>query len=1039
MRARVVAAFVVMAVALPAIALKPDRAISQYARRTWKLEDGLPNSVVRAVLSTDDGYIWIATYDGIARFNGDSFTVYDKRTLPELKRDTVLAFLKSRDGSLRIGTNGGGLARFRDGKLDEVVTLAQGLPSDVVTAICEARDGTVWVGTSGGVARVANGRATLAFDDRNGLGSRSVLSMVESPDGTLWIGTRGGGLHSVRGGHMQRYTTADGLASDFIYSLMPDRDGSLLIGTGAGLSRMVGTKITSEPKVPVDQVTHILRDSDGTLWIGTYANGLLRSANGHDFDRYSRKEGLVNNSVRGIYEDAEHNLWVGTNGGLERFSPGRFVTFGVPEGISDPYTRCVFEDRDGAIWIGTAEGLNRIAGGKVTVFTTKDGLSSDYILSVTQAPDGTMWIGTPTGLNHFAGGHFQSFTEKDGLTSRSTRALFFDREGTLWIGTDSGITRYADGKFTAVSPSPKWRTTFIQAFAQGPDGSVRIGSDGEGIAEYRNGVFTTIDETNGLPDVHVLCLLADADGTQWIGTDSAGLIRLRNGRATRYTVGSGLRGDKIVQILDDGKGRLWFGGGRGIWSIERKQLDDYADGKRKSVDSTVFGYGDGMRNLQCNGSVYPSGIRARDGRLWFPTVDGVATIDPRVLAVKNERQPPVKVESVLIDGRVITAPSTVTVPPGGKQIEIRYAALTYVSPQRVEFRYQLEGFDSDWIRAESRRVAYYTGVPPGRYHFRVIAANADGVWNRQGAALDVVLQPRFVQTVWFPIIVFLLLATSVWLFQQRRVYVMRRRENELVTLVDQRTRAIQEALVETEAANRAKSIFLANVSHELRTPLNAIIGFASVLEMTRDEKIEERHRRFFRNILVSGEHLLALINDILDLAKVEAGKMRLDLEPVSLSDIFDSVARVLKGLTLPRGIDLRIDVDPATGTFMADSMKIKQTIYNLVSNAVKFSPNGSTIRIEAKRIAAGESPLGVESIAMIVSDNGTGIPAHHLETIFEEFRQVHPGGLGAGLGLTLVRKFAELHHGTVAVTSAVGEGSRFTVLIPANLRAEDAA
>ena len=1027
------------AAAFPTAALKPDRAISQYARRTWKLEDGLPNSVVRAVLSTDDGYIWIATYDGVARFNGDSFTVYDKHSVPELKRDTVLAFTKSRDGALWIGTNGGGLAHFRDGKVDQVITTAQGLPSDVVAAICETHDGTVWVGTSGGVARLEKGRAIRTFDEHN-LGSRSVLSMVESNDGTLWIGTRGGGLHAARGGKViRRYTTADGLNSDFIYSLMADRDGSLLVGTSVGLARLANGVISCEHNVPEDPVTHILRDSDGTLWVGTYGNGLLRSANGHDFDRFSRKEGLVNNSVRGIFEDGEHNLWVGTNGGLERFSAGRFITFGMPEGISDPYARCVFQDRDGVIWVGTAAGLNRMAGGTVTVFTTKDGLSSDYILSVTQAPDGTMWVGTPTGLNHMVNGRFKSYSEKDGLTSRSTRALFFDREGTLWIGTDSGVTRYANGKFEAISPLPKWKTTFIQAFAEGADGSVWIGSDGEGIAQYRRGAFTTYDETNGLPDVHVLCMLMDADGTGWLGTDSAGLIRLKNGRATLYTVGSGLRGDKIVQILDDGRGRLWFGGGRGIWSIERKQLDDYADGKRKSVDSTIFGYGDGMRNLQCNGSVYPSGIRTRDGRLWFPTVDGVATIDPRVLAVRNERQPPVKVESAVVDGRVIDSPSTLIVPPGGKQIEIRYAALTYVSPQRTEFRYLLEGFDSDWIRAESRRVAYYTGVPPGRYRFRVIAANADGVWNRQGASLDIVLQPRFVQTVWFPIIVFLLLATSVWLFEQRRVYVMRRRETELVTLVDQRTQAIQEALVETEAANRAKSIFLANVSHELRTPLNAIIGFASVLEMSREDRIEEKHRRFFRNILVSGEHLLALINDILDLAKIEAGKMNLDLEPVSLSEIFESVTRVLKGLTLPRGIDLQSDIDPSIGTITADSMKIKQTIYNLVSNAVKFSPNGSTIRIEAKRMAASESPLGVDSIAMIVADKGSGIPADHLQTIFEEFRQVHPGGLGAGLGLTLVKKFAELHHGTVTVKSTVGEGSRFTVIIPANLRAEDAA
>lgn len=1028
--------------------LPADRAISQYAHRAWRIEDGLPHSVVRGVAQTDDGYLWIATYEGLARFNGETFTTFNKANLPGVRRDTILSFLKARDGSLWIGTNGGGVTRLRNGKT-ETFGVEQGLPSDIVAGLAEDGQGTIWIGTSDGLTAWRDGKVQRTWRAVEGE-EYAILSLAAAPDGTVWIGGRNSGLFAFRHGAI---TPEGALGNITVFALRCDPDGTLWVGAGDGLHRITNGAMSRIDSIPIDQVTTLIRDSDRNLWVGTYTHGLWRLAANGEVDHLAARDGLLNNSVRSLFEDAERTLWVGSNNGLESFSAGKFVSVGPREGLSDAYTRSAFEDREGNIWIGTAEGLNRISREGTKIFTTADGLSSDYVFAVSETPDGAIWIGTARGVNRFFQGHFTSYQGPEGIPSPTVRALHCDRSGTLWLGTDAGALRYQNGRFERVTPGEGWDRTFVQAFAESDDGSLWIGSDGRGIARWANGVFTVWNEQRGLPDGHILSLYSDHSRTLWIGTDSAGLIRMKDGKFTQYTAARGLPSDKVLQMLEDGDGRLWFGGGKGIWYASIDSLNGVAAGRTARVATTSFGAGDGIRSVQCNGSVSPSAIRTRDGRLWFPTVDGIATILPLRTFGVNTRRPPVMIEDAIVDGRHAATGQEIVVPAGARQLEIHYSALTYVAPQSSRFRYRLEGFDREWVDAANRHTAYYTGVPPGRYTFRVIAANSDGVWNERGASITVRIRPRFVETIWFPLLLLVLAGAVIVLLHLRRVHSMKRREADLVQLVQQRTRDISSALeeahasreeaerqgrllaralVEAEAANRAKSTFLANVSHELRTPLNAIIGFAHVLQDSAAAQMNEKQQKFMENIAVSGEHLLRLINEILDLAKIEAGKITLEPEFVEVGPLLASVAHTARGLMVGRG-EVEVTVGDGVTSIVADPTKLKQIVYNLVSNAVKFSPKDSVVRISSYLLHASESPLRRESVAIAVTDDGVGIAPEHHDAIFEEFRQLSRAKekpAGTGLGLALVRKFVELHQGVVQLKSAPGAGSTFTVVIP---------
>ncbi len=998
--------------ATSSLALPADRVISQYAHRAWKIEDGLPNSVVKAIAQTNDGYLWVGTYDGLARYNGDTFERIG------LRRDTVLSFRKARDGALWIGTSGGGVAVYSHGLL-RTISRKEGLPSDSVPALIQAADGTMWIGTTAGICSWRQGKLELVLSTES-----AYPYAIAEAGGIVWVGTRGTGLLALKDGKLIRtYPLQDGG-----YSLYADRDGTLWIGTGRGLARMRGGVIEMISGFPVDQVMSILRDSDGTLWAGSYGHGLYRSVDGEHFTNYSTKEGLLNNSVRTLFEDAEKTFWVGTNGGLERFTAGRFVTVGAAEGLQEPYARTVLQDRAGNVWIGTAQGLARLdPNGNVTTLSTKDGLTSDYIFALAQDPDGAMWAGTPTGLNRIGEGTVRHFDEKDGLLSASVRALHVDRRGVLWIGSDRGLNWYRNGHIES-PPMAGFEKSFVQAFVDDKNGGTWFFGDGRGIAHWTDGRITTYGERDGLTDPRLFAAVVGPDDALWIGSDSRGLFRLKNGVFQHFAIAEGVPDDKVLQMLDDGKA-LWLGGSRGITRIDWSQLKELAERRRKTVSGSSFGYADGMRSVQCNGSVYPSAARTRDGRLWFPTVNGVATIRPEVAANTNRRAPPVVIEQVIVDGQPVSL-EKLALDPGKEKFEFHYSGLSFVAPEKVLFRYKLEGFDKEWVEAGTRHTAYYTNIPPGRYRFLVKACNNDGVWNEAGSAIAFELLTPLWKTRWAYMLYILAIATAIYSFVRLRVRSLHARAATLEQMVRTRTAELETIAAENarlydtaRAATLAKSQFLANMSHEIRTPLNAILGFVQL--MMRKESRDPDDRENLGIIMRSGHHLLNLINDVLSMAKIEAGMVSLTDTTFDPHALFQLLRETFVQRAAAKQLDLRFEISADfPSAVRADEAKLRQILFNLLGNAFKFTRSGAvTLRA---RWSAGVAHLEVQ-------DTGCGLTAEEIATLFKPFVQTEKGAAareGTGLGLAICRSYLHLMRGQIRIESEPGKGSTFIIDVP---------
>jgi diguanylate cyclase (GGDEF)-like protein len=833
-----------------AYALDPQKSVVQYVHEVWNPKSGLPEADVMAILQSRDGYLWVGTEEGLARFDGVHFTVFDRKNAL-LPANRVQALAETPDGSLWIGTENG-LSRFKDGRFTNYST-RDGLPNNSIRALWAEPGGPLWITTAAGV-RMWRSQRFEPDPSIEGMARDYPRQFLRMANGdTLLASDTGLAMIEARATMPKKLARLDGKV---VRAMIEDSGGTLWIGTTVGLYRMAEGQIKSYAFASGSahpEITALLEDRDHNLWVGTLGDGLIR-INKEGMLRYSVADGLTGIEVKSLYQDSAGNLWVGTfGGGLEVFRDTMFTPYGQREGISQDVVWTVMQSRDSSIWIGTqAGGLNRLRNDKVTVYSTRAGFADDTVGSLFEGRDGTLWLGKDSGLSRFMQEKVAGAPAANPPLREQVHAIYEDASGDLWIGTRTrGLVRLRGNQYTYFTSREGLADNDVQTIIPSKYGGLWIGTLG-GLSHYQNGTFTKLTFKDGLSADQVVALYEDADGTLWIG--AYGLNRLKNGKITRYGEREGLFDQTPLAILEDDNGYLWLSTNKGIFRVSKRQLNDFAEGKTKQLTPVAFGTTDGMRSAECNGGSSPAAWKDSNGNLWFPTVAGVLKISPQRLD-GNSQPLPVHIENILADKIQVVPAGSLRLPPGGHELEFHYSAPYFAGAGRVRYEYRLEGFDRDWVDAGARTVAYYTNLPPGSYCFRVVAAASGTRPGKGETAVSFYLTPHFYQTRLFHaavVIAGLGLVFLIWLWTNRS---MIRRQNELRRLVMERTRELE---AEKAELLEAKIALAQQASHD---SLTGLMNRAAILRVLEEEmrQAEREHTRV-AVILIDLDHFKG-VND----------------------------------------------------------------------------------------------------------------------------------------------------------------------------------
>jgi len=772
-------------------ALNASLDITQYAHLAWTFRNGFSNGAVYAIAQTPDGYLWLGTSSGVMRYDGARLTPLPLRPGQRLPNAAAGALLPARDGALWIGTLDG-LVRWKNGELTHYPEFDR----RTVITLLQGRDGTVWAGSFGGPTGklcAFRGEQPTCYGDDGKLGA-SVASLHEDGDGSLWVGA-GTGLWRWTPGAPARYSTTPIQTHQSL--TVGDRGNDVLVAVG-GIHQVAGAGLVDYPLRGVPSVlsaTSVLRDRNDGLWIATAAHGLVHTYEGKA-SLFTHEDGLSSDEVLALFEDQEGTIWVGTSEGLDRFREWPVTPVSVKQGLSNSNATSVLAARDGSIWIGTADGLNRWQEGRTTIYRrrTDPALPDDWVQSLFEDERGRIWVSGSRGLAVFENGKFATVPAVPG---GATHAIASDNRAGLWLSlwltsNDYGLAHLVDGKIIEHAPWQKLGGGPGTGLVPDPDGGVWTGLLSGGIAYFRAGQIRNLSLAgSGESTPKVLDVSRDRDGSMWVATDN-GLSRITNGRVATLTTANGLPCPTVHWIIEDRLDSYWLYTACGLVRIARTELNAWTADPKRVVRSTSLDSADGVLLVPILKPARPAVTKSSDGKIWFVNGLGVSFIDPSRIGV-NTLRPPVHVEQIVADGQTFDDTRPLRLPPKVRNVLINYTALSMVAPEKVNFRYMLEGQDSEWREVVNKREVQYSNLSPGEYHFRVVASNNSGLWNEAGDVLAFSVAPAYYQTNWFRALSAVAVLALLWAAYQLRVGQLRHQfDMMLETRVGERTRIARE-------------------------------------------------------------------------------------------------------------------------------------------------------------------------------------------------------------------------------------------------------
>ena len=981
--------------------LADSTALAQYRFDHWTADNGLPQNSVRDILQTRDGYLWLATFDGLVRFDGVRFTVFNKSNSPGILTNRFVNLYEDGQGALWAGTEEiGALTRLHQGRFI-TFTRENGLPGPPARAIGDDGQGNLlffvqqqpWRWLDGRFQRLDAVRLPVTEKSKAvqetalvpgneqyflfwGAGKLHTVSRInfeyygisEDHQERFWAGSATGLLRyeqgelrssGVPGGPLAGRRTMLVQGRQPLQTLTWAADGSLwLTAVETGQRRLLVTQPPEGMSGLADRggdVVTVYSDHEGNLWIGTSHHGLYR-ARPQSLTTYAKAQGLTGTDIYPLLEDRAGVKWIGTSGqGVFQFQNESFKNIPIGRGGFGNDVTALHHDRAGRLWIGAINHVDRWEAGRIET------LSSDIAprelgtyWTIHEDQEGAVWLGASSGVLRYQHGVATRFTTKEGLAGDDTKVIIEDAAGGLWLGSYGGLTQYHQGSFKA------WK------------------------------------EPDGLPSNNVRALYQDAGGVLWIGTYDGGLGRFKDGKFTRYTVRDGLFDSGVFQILEDDSGWLWMGCNRGIYRVRKQELNDFADGKTRTITSISYGKGDGMENVECNGGRWPAGFKGRDGKLWFPTMGGVVVVDPATITT-NAQPPPVVIEAMHLNNEAVpveTWQSAIRNPNFAIQIraeqenfEIEYTALSFINSARQRFRYKLEGLDHDWVEAGTRRTAYFSHVPPGSYTFRVIAANSDGIWNLTGQSVRLTVLPPFYRTWWFVTLALLALFGAVFGGFRYRFKQLEQRQAAQQDFAQQ--------LIESQEAERKR--IAAELHDGLGQNLIIIKNWAALgLNFTEPSApVREQLQEISETALQSLKEVREIINN---------------LRPHQLETI--GLGQTLKFMceqaAAAAGLELRMEIAPLDGVLPpADEVTFFRLVQEGLNNILKHA--------QATR-AAIVIERGAGTMRLTMEDNGRGFDPAELPQ-------------RGGFGLKGLAERARQLGGAFQLQTAPGQGTKIRITL----------
>ena len=993
--------FIMLACCVCVLALDPSLDVNQYAHTAWRSRDGFANGQISAIAQTPDGYLWLGTEFGLFRFDGVRAVPWQPPANQHLPPGRIFSLLVSRTGDIWIGT-GRGLARWRDGKL----TLYPELEGEIVFALLEDRDGTIWAGAggtpiSGKLCAVRNGNAECFGGDGH-LGP-GVVALYQDSRGNLWAGVKDG-LWKWKPGPPKFYRLPGEV--DGIQAFAEDKDGALLVGWNGRVFRFINGK--TQPYVAENfsrrfRAHRMLHDRNGNIWIATTGSGLLHVHQGR-IDPPLRTYDLPLESIFSLFEDREGSIWISSNQGLDRFRDVAVTTITVREGLSRNDVHSVLADSDGVVWLATLDGLNRWHKEGILIPETGDRSPDGKINgsephSLFQDERGRIWFSTSEQVGYLQNGHSIPI---EGVPPGNVLSIVQDTDSNVWVLYESiGLVR--------ISPQKNLQQVSWSSLGHKDNGSVLaadringglwIGFFNGGISYFSGHIKTSYTAADGLGAGRVSDFYFDKDGALWISTEG-GLSRLKNSRLATLTSKNGLPCDTVHWAIEDDDQSMWLYTACGLVRIARSELEAWSTAaesqnyRNRRIQAEVFDNSDGVRSLASPGHNHPQVAKTPDGKIWFLPWDGVSVIDPRHLPF-NKLPPPVHIEKITADGKTYDPSNGLPLPARVRDLAIDYAALSLVEPEKIHFRYKLEGQDPDWREVVNVRQVQYSNLAPRHYTFRVMASNNSGVWNETGASLEFSVLPAFYQTLWFRVLCGLAFLALFWGIYQLRIHELRRQFNiALDARVNERTRIARE-LHDTLLQNFHGIMFQFQAASNLmlRRPDEAKRSLDDAIKETKKAISEGREAiQDLRSEPIAKGNLAELL---MLTSRELAGANGSDPQPV-----FDLIE---EGERLPLSSNI--------------SSEVCRIALELVRNAYQHA--------HAQRIEA-EIRYGDAMLRLRIRDDGQGIDPKVLKE----------GGKLGHWGLRGVRERADQIGADLDLWSEPGGGTEAQLLIPASIAYE---